>query len=285
MAKKKSATKAKEKEKAPTPIDLDTLSRPPIIERYVDFQIDLKESHFEKEIPEWLASVSAEHDYPEQIIRKHWLFRIEGTEDNVRPVGSLYEIPRIQKMSANGKLVKAIEIVPSIIGASPRLRFQQGRPGKKVCRFTDLEKEVRTLLPDLVEKVAIEKIEGLWLSYRNELTEKRYPEFVKDGHLKFGEILQFFNTPQVQLGSCISPLSAEFSTKIQNLTNRFLRFSIEDSVGKNENALQMLLEYNGLKEDSRSVDAALEELSIAHGIILDAFRRHFTPEALKIFSQ
>ena len=54
--------------------------------------------------------------------------------------------------------------------------------------------------------------------------------------------------------------------------------------GENERSLSPPVELTS-RVSQTEIKEMLEELSTAHGVILDAFRGHFTQEALEIFSK
>ena len=182
--------------------------------------------------------------------------------------------------------MKAIEVVPKIEEGLPRLRFQQGRPSEAVTRFSEFADGVRAILPGFLESNSIPAVNGIWLSYRNELSAQRYPEFNHEGSFQIGRILNFFKSNLAPVGSCVPPFRAEFSMKIETLPDRFLRFRVEDVPTSGAAHINMFLEYNGLqKQEARNVEAVFQELDEAHGLILGAFSRHFSGEALEIFSR
>jgi len=166
------------------------------------------------------------------------------------------------------------------------LRFRQGRPTAEVCRFSDLDAEIRAILPGFLSATGIEELRGLWLSYRNELSAGRYKEFADAHGFAVGRMLRFFQGNYPHSGVLVPPIHAEFSKEVPDLPGRFLRFRVEDTVGSDGFAIRMYLEFNGLrKTDARDAESIYAELDQAHGLILDAFRGHFSPEALQVFAQ
>jgi len=272
-----------------SPANFDEWRNPPVVERSLDFELNLDPHQFEENIPLWLSETSENYDYPSQEVLKEWYFKIEGDRNSPRPKGLMFEIPRIEKLAGSSKKVqKAIEIHPKIMGRSPRIRLILGRPTKRVTRFSELSREAKKVVPDILEKLGLERVGGISLSYLNEISKSRYPEFEKNGEFMIGELLLLFHQDLGSPGAFVPPFRTEMNRKLRSDNAVHMRYRLEDQKPTSKKSgILMTIQYDSIssgKRKPRALSSAFEEMDTAHDLILEEFTQKFTPEALKHFS-
>lgn len=259
---------------------LDSFKNSPINQRFLDICIDLDDSDFEERIPRWLSKVSKSGCYKKQDIRQFWLFRIEDANGVPKPKARLTQIPRILERKGE-KNIRAIEVVPSIEGQPPRLRFWQWRPGKRVTRFAELKAEVDRWLPDFQKEFGIEKFGGIWLHYLNDIGKIKHPKLWPEGSLKLSETLIFFQGGTRKLGTYVHPYRQEAIQKVDESEGTVFKTTFEST---DSGIFNVIFECGNTHHPfERTLEEVDKEIETAHEIILSQFAEHFTEETLQYF--
>ncbi len=264
--------------------DLSSFTNSPVVQRCLDIKIDLDETLFESEIPNWLAKVAENGQYNAQDIRQFWMFRIEDAGGIPKPKARLYQIPQLLN-KIDSKPVMGIEVVPSIETdplAKPLpqvLRFSQWRQSEDVTRFSALESEVERWTPDFIESFGLDHLGGITLRYVNDIGLGRFPDLWANGKLSLSKILSFIPSPNGQVAAYQAPFKIETNQPVGN--DAVLKINFESAA---ESGFNVVFEYSSLSaREDQPLSEALKELDSAHKLILSQFQAQFSEDALNCF--
>jgi hypothetical protein len=260
---------------------------PPVKSRHFLIQLDISKQDFEQKINSLLDAIQKQGHFDERGMKAQWDFRLELLGKTPKPKVLLTHIPMVTRSAADKKPKTVVELLPPIGDNLAQLRIQQDCEGGNASRFEDLQDEIHSWLPLVMEHFNVSRVGGFLLEYRNLIERERYPMFWEGGQtLQLGRILWLFQHNPGP-GNFVTPFSVEFNSAIPQPNIGSIRFHMTTVQQSNQEfGLQVMLAYNSLaRSDKRNSDDSFEELAIAHGLLFENFVRQFAQSALEVFTQ
>ena len=280
-----------EKQQEPIPAprhwNRDDFKAPPVVRRRFLVRLDITKEDFEQRANSLIDAMQKDGRFDDRGIKAQWDFRLEIAGKTPKPKVLLTHIPVLMR-SPQGNIPKTVvELYPPIEPNAAQLLIELDRTDEAASRYEDLEREIHTWLPAVMQHFSLIRVGGFVLEYRNLIHRERYPMFWEEEKtLQLGRLLWLFQH-NAGPGNFVTPFSVEFNTASTLSGSGNVRFHMETvQKSKKEFALEVTLAYNSLaRKDKQSCDDLFKELSGAHGLLFENFVRQFAPDALQAFTR
>jgi hypothetical protein len=267
--------------------DRDAFKAPPVVSRRFLIRLDISKEDFEQHASHLMDLMQKEGNFDHRGIKAQWNFRLEIQGKAPKPKVLLTHIPVLMRSPIGNIPRTVVELYPPIEGNTAQLLIEQERTDEATSRFEDLEREIRSCLPRVLEHFRIIRVGGFALEYRNLIQRERYPIFWEgENLLMLGRLLWLFQN-NAGPANFVTPFSVEFNTGGSEPGLGNVRFHMETvPTSREEFALEVILAYNSLiQKEKHGCDVLFKELDEAHGLLFENFVRQFAPDALEAFTR
>jgi hypothetical protein len=265
----------------------DDFKAPPVVSRRFLIRLDITKESFEQRASSLVDVMQKAGRFDHRGMKAQWDFRLELQGKAPKPKVLLTHIPVLMR-SPQGKSPKTVvELHPPIESNPAQLLIEQDRTDEAASRYEDLEREIHSWLPCVLEHFSVVRVGGFVLEYRNLIERERYPMFWEgEKTLQLGRLLWLFQH-NAGPGNFVTPFSVEFNTASPLPGVGNVRFNMATvQRGKREFNLEVTLAYNSLaRQERQSSDDLFKELGGVHALLFENFVRQFAPGALKAFSR
>jgi uncharacterized protein (TIGR04255 family) len=169
-----------------------------------------------------------------------------------------------------------------------RLIFNVKREDDNLHSYQELKTEAAGWLRRWSEHFGIDSFTGVGLEYVNRLDAKLTPQFVvdsgKDVTILISQVFKLFTSIPVGVGqfNIVRPYDCNVNLQFKAPLPGTLAIGVK-GVEKGPLAVQISLKFTTALPKEFDCDMAFIHLDTVHGVIKEAFRNLFTPEALASF--
>jgi hypothetical protein len=258
-----------------------TYKKPPIIERVIGVYADIKiqPEVFEAKMPEWIAKI--QDHYPISKPIAEWTLNIKEVKGVPMLQGVMPKAEIIQmfwKLHRNKQQVHGMRLRPD------RLVFHVCREGDIIHDFDEIYVEMERWIGKWMEHFEVKALKGVTAEYFNRLNGAITPQFIlPDGGIKIAEALVMF----ANIPGKYTTVTPPYDNKIRLIVDAKrpccfdLRVMADDEV-RSSLKIDFIVSTCG-QEKAISAKDALDEIQIAHDVILEQFDCFFTKQAKESF--
>lgn len=254
---------------------------PPIVERIIGVYHQIPPEEFEKRMPSWVEKIRKDFPIAENLAE--WNIDIEQ-KNGVPFVKNL--VPKARIIRLFWRSHKEHLHVLGMRLRPDRLVFHLQREKNNPHAFNEILPEMEKWLPLWAEHFGINDIDGVMAEYYNVLDGNITPQFVDPDSksLKIGEVLTVFGKIPGKFESMTAPYDCKVRMVINSTKPTYLDFRVRGDDYSHGAVRVDFVASTFPKEKKLSFAESIDELNLAHDVIIEQFSCVFTENAKKSFN-